>query len=196
MARWKDRDWLNGYYEILMDFDDPYAWVEAAQILWSQPQLLGVWTNREFDPDTDAPLDASDILVTCELMTHHLNGVAHLPNRKCAPCGSGISQVGNWLVFFLPLAGLEHCYDVGVFPFGDVGRSWVFELDQWMVELATAVFRKVPFRVAAIGSELSTLTMISEFRVGVPESRLCGLLAPSGQELHWFPPTFSNPRRR
>jgi hypothetical protein len=190
VTRWKHEDWLNGYYEILMDFDDPYAWIEAAQTLWSQPQLLGVWTSQEFDADSDPRLDASDVLVACELMTGHLNGVARLPNGKTAPCGSGISQTENWLVFFLPLAGLGRCYELGRFPFGDAGRPWVFEVDQWMVSLATAVFRKIPFRVAAVGSELHTLDMISQAGAGVPERRPCGLLAPACQDLQWFPPTF------
>lgn len=174
-----------------MDFDDPYAWIEAAQALWSQPQLSGVWTMREFDPETDPRLDANDAAVACELMTRHLTGIAHLPNGKAAPCGCGISQGRNWLIFFLPIAGLGNCYDLGRFPFGDYGRPWVFELDQWLVELATAVFQKVPFRVAAVGSELSTLSMISEFDAGVPEMRQCGLLAPTGHDLRWFPPTLT-----
>jgi hypothetical protein len=79
MTRWREQDWLDGHYELLMDFDDPYAWIDAAKALWVQPQLSGVWTTREFDPDTDPRLDASDVAVTCELMTRHLRGVAHLP---------------------------------------------------------------------------------------------------------------------
>lgn len=195
MTRWRERDWLDGHYELFMDFDDPYAWIDAAQTLWSQQQLSGVWTAREFDPDTDPRLDAGDISVACELMTGHLNGVAHLPNGKDAPCGSGISQGRNWLIFFLPIAGLANCYDLGCFPFGDFGRAWVDELDQWLVELATAVFRKTPFRVATVGSELSTLGLIQEFSSGVPEKRLCGLLAPTGHSLRWFPPTFKRETR-
>jgi hypothetical protein len=190
MARWKERDWLDGHYELFMDFDDPYAWIDAAQALWSQPQVSGVWTMREFDLDTDPRLDAGDVSVACELMTKHLFGVAHLPNGTKAPCGCGISSAErNWLIFFLPIAGLGNCYELGSYPFGDIGRPWVFEVDQWLVELANAVFRKAPFRAAAVGSELFTLRMLSECSGGVPESRSCGLLLPSGTDLSWYPPT-------
>lgn len=195
MARWKERDWLDGHYELFMDFDDPYAWIEAAQTLWAQPQLSGVWTTREFDPATDPRLDASDAAVTCELMTGHLTGVAHLPNGKDAPCGTGIAQGRNWLILFLPIAGLGNCYDLGRYPFGDLGRPWVFEVDAWLVELATAVFRRVPFRAASIGSELHTLAAISEGDAGVAESRPCGVLMPSGATLVWHPPTIKSGAR-
>lgn len=188
MARWEERDWLDGHYELFMDFDDPYAWIEAAQTLWAQPQVSGVWTAREFDLDLDPRLDAGDVLVTCELMTKHLLGVAHLPNGTEAPCGCAIAEGRNWFIFFLPIAGLGNCYDLGRYPFGDIGRPWVSEVDEWLVGLATAVFRKVPFRAAAIGPELFTLEMLSECSTGVPESRPCGLLLPSGTELRWYPP--------
>jgi hypothetical protein len=190
VGRWKERDWLDGHYELFMDFDDPYVWIDAARTLWAQQQLSGVWPAREFDPVTDPRLDAGDVSVICELMTRHLNGLAHLPNGTKAPCGCGISQGRNWLIFFLPIAGLGNCYDLGRFPFGDYGRPWVLELDRWLVELATAVFRTVPFKVAAVGSELSTLNTIAEFSAGIPARRLCGILAPVHRRLQWYPPTF------
>jgi hypothetical protein len=188
MSRWKDEDWYNGHYELLMEFQDPYTWVEATQTLWTHSRLLGVWTKRDFDLDVDQRLDASDVLVACELMTHNLYGVAHLPNGKQAPCGCAIGS--TWLSFFLPLAGLGHAYDVGFFPFADGDRPWISELDEWLVDLGATVFRKTPFAVAAIGSELCSLTMIEQFREGVPESRPCGMLAQSGQELRWYPPAY------
>jgi hypothetical protein len=192
MARWRERDWLDGHYELFMYFDDPYAWIDVAQALWSQPRISGVWTARKFDPKTDPHLDAGDVSVTCELMTNHLHGVADLPNGTKAPCGCGIAQDRNWLIFFLPIAGLGNCYRLGRYPFGDFDRPWVFEVDKWLVELATAVFRKVPFRAAAVGSELFTLQMLSECKTGVPESRSCGLLIPSGANLQWFLPTIKS----
>jgi hypothetical protein len=189
MARWQERDWLDGHYELLMDFPDGYDWVEATQTLWALPQVTGVWKDREFDPDADPRLDASDILVTTELLTGHLNGVAHLPGGKNAPCGCAISDSHNWLIFFLPIAGLGRCYDLGRYPFGDVGRPWTQEVDEWLVELARAVYSKVPFRVAAIGPEIFTLDMIEASDPGMLKSRNCGVMLPFGEELLWLPAT-------
>jgi hypothetical protein len=189
MARWQERDWLDGHYELLMDFHDGYDWVEAAQALWAQPQLAGVWTGREFDPEVDPRRDPSDILVTTDLLSGHLTGVAHLPGGKNAPCGCAISERQNWLIFFLPIAGLVRCYDLGRYPFGDIGRPWTLEVDRWLAGLAQAVYREVPFRVAAIGSELCTLRMIEEPDPGMLKSRNCGVMLPFGDELLWLPPT-------
>ncbi len=189
MARWQERDWLDGHYELFMDFHDGWDWVEAAQTLWAQLQVTGVWTEREFDPDVDPQLDPFDILVTTELLTKHLHGVAHLPNGKTAPCGCSISDSHNWLIFFLPVAGLGRCYDVGAYPFGDVGRPWTREVDEWLAGLAQGIYREVPFRVAAIGFEAFTLPMIEEPDPGMLKSRACGVMAPFGEELLWLPAT-------
>lgn len=187
MARWQERDWLDGHYELFMDFPDGWDWVEAAQALWAQPQLTGVWTERAFDPEADPALDPFDILVTTELLTKHLYGVAHLPNGKDAPCGCAISDSHNWLIFFLPIAGLGRCYDLGRFPFGDADRPWTEEVDRWLAGLAKAVYRGVPFRVAAIGFEAFTLPMIEEPDPGMLKRRDCGVMVPFGEELVWLP---------
>jgi len=42
MARWQERDWLDGHYELFMQFDSGFDWVEAAQSLWADPQVTGV----------------------------------------------------------------------------------------------------------------------------------------------------------
>lgn len=187
MARWQERDWLDGHYELFMQFNDGFDWVEAAQSLWALLQVTGVWTEREFDPDADAPLDPFDILVTTELLTKHLYGVAHLPGGNNAPCGCALNLERNWLIFFLPIAGLGRCYDTGAFPFGDSGRPWTEEVDEWLAELARAVYRKVPFRVAAIGFEAFTLQIIEEPNPGMLKSRACGAMVPFGEELLWLP---------
>lgn len=189
MARWEERDWLDGHYELLMDFPDGYDWVEGAQALWAQPQLTGVWTEREFDPEEDPRLDASDILVTTELLTKHLYGVAHLPGGKNAPCGCAVNLERNWFIFFLPIAGLGRCYEAGAYPFRDTRRLWTHEVDEWLAGLGQAVYGKVPFRVAAIGFEAFTLEMLEEPDPGMLKKRDCGVMLPFGNELLWLPRT-------
>jgi hypothetical protein len=40
-------------------------------------------------------------------MEKNLLGVAELPNSEAVPCGMSLNPSDEWLVFFLPLAGLE-----------------------------------------------------------------------------------------
>ena len=195
MARWQERDWLDGHYELFMQFDSGFDWVEAAQSLWAHPQVTGVWTNREFDPDADPTLDPFDILVTADLLTKHLYGVAHLPDGKNAPCGCAVHLERGWFIFFLPIAGLGRCYDVGTYPFGDTGRPWTQEVDRWLAGLAQGIYRHVPFRVAAIGPEMLTLDMIEEPDPGMLKSRSCGVMLPFGNELLWLPRTGAGEQR-
>lgn len=192
MARWQRRDWLNGHYELLMIFEESCAWVGAAQALWGLPQLSGVWTQQDFDPDVDPRQDAQDILVTTDLMDKNLLGVAQLPNGKAVPCGMSLSSFDEWLTFFLPLAGLELAYDVGAFPWGDGNRPWITELDDWLAEIGRQVFCQVPFKVAAVGFEIHITSVFDIDTTGpikVPERRDCGLLVPVGQEVKWYAST-------
>lgn len=190
MVRWKNRDWLNGHYELLVMYRDPYAWVEAAKTLWRLPHFSGVWTEREFDPEVDPFQDPQDILIACDLMEKNLLGVAHLRNGKSVPCGTAVGSSG-WLALFLPLAGLELAYDVGGFPWRDQDRRWIGELNDWLVEIGRKVFHSVPFEIAAVGFETEVVGVLDvdiSLPIDAPPKLHCGFLLPAGQEVRWYPP--------
>ena len=173
-----------------MIFEESCAWVEAAQTLWGLPCLLGVWTEREFDPEVDPRQDTKNVLVTTELMDKNLLGIAHLPNGKAVPCGMAVSPSDDWLAFFLPLAGLELAYEVGAFPWGDGNRPWIAELNDWLAEIGKKVFCQAPFKIAAVGFEIQVSTVFDidlSKAIELPQHRQCGLLVPAGQDARGYP---------
>lgn len=98
----------------------------------------------------------------------------------------------DWIGFYLPVGALGSVYDVGAFPFvdGKSSRTWREPLDDWLRQIAAAVFTVVPFSLALIGHEVSGTAYADEIRItGVPDERWGGLLWGDSEELIWYPPT-------
>jgi hypothetical protein len=186
--RFARNDWLNGHYELLMWFEDPYTFQDTVQKIWSMPQFTGVWLEQEFDPDEDPRLDPQDDMVALEQLVHNFYGVAHLPNGISVPCGTTMGTF-PWIALFLPLAGLEKVYDVGRFPFGDFGREWQPKVDAFLADAGQEIFRATPFQVAAIDFEPDIEYMKRQIGRPVPEERKHGLLIPNGRDVVWYPAT-------
>ena len=124
-----------------------------------------------------------------------LLGVATLPDGEQVACGTFIvpeDDGPDWIGLYLPVDALASVYDVGDFPFvdGQLSRAWREPLDDWLRQIAAAVFVAVPFSLALIGYEVSGMAYADEIRsTGVPYERWVGFLWGDAEDLTWYPPT-------
>lgn len=181
--------WNGGFYELAIELGQhsDERLQMALQTIWRCESLEGCYVARDVEPSQQARLSPS--LDTSAL------GVATLPDSEQVACGTFLVREDNgpdWIGFYLPLSALGSVYDVGAFPFvdGKSSRAWREPLDDWLRQIATAVFVVVPFSLALIGHEVSGTAYVDEIRItGVPDERWDGLLWRDAEELIWYPPT-------
>jgi hypothetical protein len=99
----------------------------------------------------------------------------------------------DWLDLCLPLGALGRIETrVGAFPFGDDGgpesMTWRRAFDDWLAEVGRAVYRRVTFKIAVIGFEVSGTVTAESLAEGIPEDRGFAVLQPEDQ-LRYFPAT-------
>ncbi|MBC8135509.1 MAG: hypothetical protein H8F28_06450 [Fibrella sp.] len=183
--------WNGGFYELAIELglhsDERLR--KALQTIWQCDGLDGCYVARDVEPSQQSRLSPS--LDTSAL------GVATLPDGEQVACGTFIVREDNgngpdWIGFYLPMGALGSVYDVGAFPFvdGKSSRVWREPLDDWLRQIAAAVFVVVPFSLALIGHEVSGTAYADKIRItGVPDERWVGLLWGDAGELIWYPPT-------
>ena len=174
------RHWSGGFYELALqvgprDEERVAAWVAAVVEevgLTCLTVVDGLGPVRAATDD-DAVGGAGEALCRGA----HLRGVVRLPRGAEASCGllllqgapddgtrasdPGSDAAGpDWLVLYLPLAGLGAAgVEVDGFPFDDrsgtESLAWRRPLDEWLAGVARAVRSTVPFGRAVIGFEVA-----------------------------------------
>ncbi|MFF2623893.1 hypothetical protein [Oerskovia jenensis] len=178
------RHWAGGFYELALVVEHPdddrlvdlVAALVAAVGLSRLTVVDGTVEARVASEDRAGVRAAGGALVRGA----HLRGVARLPGGGESSCGilllRGESDDGDargtgpdpsldvggpdWLVLYLPLAGLDAGgVEVDGFPFDDrsgaESLTWRRPLDDWLAGVGRSVHRTVPFGRAVIGYEVA-----------------------------------------
>ncbi|MBD8000097.1 hypothetical protein [Oerskovia gallyi] len=174
------RHWAGGFYELALqvgpsDEERVAAWVAALVDATGLtcPTVVDGTDPARVATEERALRKAGEALVRGA----HVRGVVRLPEGEEVACGllllQGASDDGtrathagadtanlNWLVLYLPLAGLGAAgVEVDGFPFDDrsgaESLTWRRPLDEWLAGLGRSVHRTVPFRRAVIGFEVA-----------------------------------------
>jgi len=188
--------------------------IAACEALWSHPSLDGPYVDATREPAEQAkvmpvltPWFEDDPSAADEIGLSHLGsmfGVATLPDGNQVPCVSRdfrdtsllrkAKDVRDELNFSIPIEALDAVYEVGSAHQTrnfETWRSWAAPLEEWFAEIAQAVFREVPFRLASIGEEAgSGMPTASEVAAaGGPEKfGLTSCLFPAEDaSLKWYP---------
>jgi hypothetical protein len=193
-----EETWRGGHYGIEIELGSPSddRLMAALEAFWSLPSVNGCYTNH------DRPVKSQVKVVPGQYVNHiRLYGTAILPSGAGVACGTFTCRLQNeagvvtrdLLSFYLPLGSISRIYPVGSYPFGDLVRAmeWRTPLDQWFVQLGTALYERVRFPLALIGWEVDFPNVTAETvkRNGVPAERYDGYLVQTGNGLEWYPPT-------
>ena len=188
-------NWRGGFYELAIELaDESDEHLERIlTALWHVAGIEGCYGRRTAGRDQfeDAPCTVAS------LEQHgHLHATVHLPTGQRVVCGAvAIRGAGgtDWLDFYLPMEALSRADQrVGAFPSvpdGDQSAlEWRRPIDTWLAEIATAIFRTDPFRLALIGHEVSGHTDAASLDGRVPDQRFIGYLLPHGGQLQYTAP--------
>jgi hypothetical protein len=157
----------------------------ALQTVWKLAGVQGCYGQRYVEPAAQ-PL----VPVTLESVRQqgHIFGVLRLPSQIKVACGALLVREEDgpdWVDLYVPMGALERADPrVGGFPFGEDGGSsslaWRRPIDDWLAEVASDVYRVVPFELALIGMEASGSAYAEELQGAPPETRSHGYILPSG----------------
>jgi hypothetical protein len=180
--------WSGGYYELALELHGKAAEDRASiiQAIWSHPSLAGCYVYREREPHAQARLEPTDA-------SEQSLGIATLPSGAQTACGvlTVLEENGpDWVVFYVPLGSLGRHYNIGAYPFGDFEHSggWRLEIDIWLRELASHVYRRRPFALGLIGAEASGECYAQDIHQhGLPALSPFGFLVPMGGKLNYTP---------
>jgi hypothetical protein len=184
--------WLGGFYELALEFgpESQESLQDALLAIWKTPGLDGCYLKADVEPADQARITPT----IAALEAHgHLRGIATLPNRQQAACGTVLvreEQGPVWLVFYLPLGGLGAAYPVNGYPFDNTpaSRTWREPLERWLADVGRAVFAHAPFRLGLIGMEVSgTLESREVSTTGIPRHRFISYLFPEPGGVSCYP---------
>jgi hypothetical protein len=190
--------WQGGHYEIEFELGAPSdeRLRLALQRIWSYPALKGCCFSRDQEPQSQVR-----VIPGQHTLEGHLYGVANLPSRATAACGTYVCRLQgedgelscDLLALYIPLGSLTATYGTGGLPFSDADRAatWRSQVDSWLVELGRFVFEEVKFSLALVGWEVDFPRVSTELvrRDGIPKERCDGYLWRAGDQLEWYPPT-------
>jgi hypothetical protein len=185
-------NWSGGFYELAIELagDGDAHLQHVLDALWSAAGIDGCYAR----PGGQNRFEDAAPTVAGLAEYGHLRATVLLPAGKRIVCsvhavrGEDIST--PWLVFCLPLGALVRTDKrIGGFPFGpaggEVSLAWRLPLDDWLVDVARAIHRAVPVRLALVGFETSGDTDAASLGGRVPEQRFSGYLVPRGDRLEY-----------
>ncbi|GAA2001749.1 hypothetical protein GCM10009799_31190 [Nocardiopsis rhodophaea] len=189
-----DADWSGGHYEIYIELGD----TDDGRL---QRLLTSVWRAAAVDGCYGATYDGPGELqeMPCTVASLRdagkLKGVVRHPSGQRIVCGCFVihdDDVPELLSFFIPMGALTAVDPrIGAFPFGPDGGLkslvWRHPLDEWLADIARAVFNDVGFRLSTIGFELLEAPHEALHGGVPPEERWNAFLISDGGELQYFP---------
>lgn len=187
-------NWHGGFYELAIELadDSDERLQRALSALWSTAGIEGCYHGR---PGTRDQFEDAPCTVAALEQHGHLNATVRLPTGQRIVCGAIAMRAAgetDWLDFYLPVQALTRAdRRVGAFPFvpdSDLSAfDWRRSIDDWLADIATAIFQATPFRLAMIGHEVSGSTDAAALGGNVPEQRFVSYLLPHGGGLDYSP---------
>ncbi len=159
-----DDNWLGGYYELSIRLGacDDSRLDASLKALW---RAAGLGTAFRHSPAGRAGERAT--VSAASLLEGDLRSVVTIPGLGSAVCRiivvrevhlePGEAPEADWLDLGLPMGALANLDPrVGGYPFGDTAasRGWREPIEQWLHDVARAVFLRVPFDYAVTGFEV------------------------------------------
>ena len=182
-----DENWTGGFYELALDLGkaDNDRLDRAARAMWHAARINGcsIRTTDNLALRVEPGATA--------LLTHgHLRGTLRLPSGVRIVCGSLVyrTEDNDLLELYLPLGALARTdRRIGGYPFdqhsGVESLTWRSPLDQWLADVAEAIYTQVPFRRALIGFEIDDEADITS------DERFAAVLEPQANGMAYFPAT-------
>lgn len=148
--------WLGSYYELAIELGisgDNDRLLAAANCLWSLPMLNGPWVARSQFGQPPSNLKVQEnTIAPCY-------GVLILGDNLAAGCVVHTLweyEGSDWLALCIPTGWLETLFDVS-YPLLKQTNPWVRQVDDLFVEIGSAIFDTVVYRMAVIGEEVSSI---------------------------------------
>ena len=147
-------NWAGFYYELALRSPikgDLQALQPIVAALWSSPELVGPWQERENINDPPR----TDIVVEAEEITSYY-GILHVADRIHVGCHtSTFDEPGNfsWLSLCIPSGMLGNYYQIR-YPLDHSNNPWLQELDAALLRIAVNTFRLAPYQLGLIGEEI------------------------------------------
>jgi len=185
--------WWGGFYELAIELGKPSdeRLFESLKALWQHSSLQGCYLDDDVEPNEQEQVSPSPEL----LDRMHIYGLAQLPDGQKVACGSCLireEEGSDWLDFYLPTGALGRAYDIGGYPFDEVGvahKDWQVPVDNWLKDIGTNIFPVVPFNLGLIGFEVSGETYAADIlQKGIPTERHIGYLWSENERLKWYAP--------
>lgn len=181
-----DENWAGGFYElcVVLGAADDGDLDRAVRSLWRAAGVQGCRVRMA------AGAGFADVeLGAAVLRQHgHVHGTLALPSGARVVCGSFLSRCEDidTVELYLPLGALARVdARIGGYPFGErsgvESLTWRAGLDQWLAEVAAAVYTDVPFQRAVIGFE------VDEDRDITGGRRYAAVLLPGPDGLDYHP---------
>jgi hypothetical protein len=178
-------NWTGGFYELAIELGPTNdARLERALLaVWREALVVGCFAATADEPALHIP---AQLTLDSLRANGHLRGIVRLPDEHDIVCGAvavRFENASDWLSFYLPLGGLARTDPaIDGYPFSaDSGKTslmWRRPIDDWLADVASRVYREIPFRFAMVGMESMGLVEAADFADGVPEHRQDGLLVP------------------
>lgn len=192
--------WHGGFYELVFELPaaSETAIKEALVKLWNMPALEGCYLRSDVEPVEQLKVSPKDTE-----NEGHWYGIATFPEKKQCVCGSfwgDYEESGCWMTLYLPLGSLGAIFPVEAYPFlfkiESSPESWLKEVNNWLKDIAIAIYPQVKFNIALIGFEVDFFDLKKKLASGIPHERWEGILLPHNDKLTWHPPTFYDPPYR
>jgi hypothetical protein len=185
-------NWAGGSYDLAIEL----ASTDDASV---EQTLAAIWRTADIKDRVSGDADNQPVSTppTIKSLAGYLRGVVRLPGGRQIVCGASrmTEEDGpDWLLFSLPLGALERVdRRVGSFPLGDDGGplslTWRQPLDRWLVDIARAVYDRVPFKLALVGWEPAFEAHADELAGEAPADRDHAYLLPTPSGLRYYEAT-------
>ncbi|WP_157437881.1 hypothetical protein [Actinoplanes subtropicus] len=183
-----DENWTGGFYELclVLGAADDDNLDRAVRSVWRAAAIQGSRARR-----VDAAGFVDVELSAAALHAHgHLHGMLTLPSGARVVCGGFVYRHDDvdTLELYLPLGALARVEcRIGGYPFdehsGPASLAWRAGLDQWLADIAAAVYAEMRFQRAVIGFEVDEAHDITA------DKRYAAVLVPGPDGLDYRPAT-------
>jgi len=200
LAKYQDiEEWTGSFYELSIAYNrttlNSQDRIQVPRILWQHPSLLGV---------VDEP---NELMISWQEVEgydfnrryHHTYGLLRLEDGKNLACLSFFidseAEEVIWLCLAIPGGILSLVFPIEDPLYPKAKNPWIASIDRVFADIAMAVYRRMPFTLATLGSDVpmffSMEDTYQELREGpdllIPESLFqqqgvepCGLRSPEG----------------
>ncbi len=183
--------WAPPFYELVIRFlgRSDRQLESALNAVWSYPELRGPYRDDSEEPENQETVSAAEGIPIGDSAVH-LYGLAVLPTGGVVACGTvcHVSEASaDELTFYLPYGALESIYGLSLPP--DVTwLTWTNPIDEWLAQIARAVYDSVGFDFAVMGAEGETDLGLAYAARQAIRDRTVAMMVPSNSgEISFYP---------